>query len=300
MDPATINGSTITLKNTTTGTAVAGTVSYNTATRIATFSPTVALANGTNYTVTVTTGAKDATGTPLPGQFTSTFTTVPAQDNTPPTVVSTSPVDGATNVAVNATVTATFSEPMDAATITAAGTFTLKTTSGGVAVPGTVTYNPGTNTATFTPTSPLSNSTAYTATISTAARDVAGNAMVANKVFSFTTIADTTPPIVTSTLPANNATGVPINSTVKVTFSEAMDAASVTAAGTFTLKVSATSVAVPGTVTYDAATRTATFTPTGSLAPSTAYTATVTTAAKDVAGNPLSPGNVSFSFTTAP
>ncbi len=300
MDAGTINGNTITLKNTTTGTPVAGAVSYNVATRVATFAPTVALANGTGYTVTVTTGAKDASGNPLPGQFTSTFTTAAAPDNTPPTVVATAPLDGATNVAISTTVTATFSEAMDAATITASGTFTLKTTSGGVAVPGTVTYSAATNTATFSPTSPLSNSTGYTATISTAAKDLAGNPLAANKVISFTTIADTTPPTVTSTLPPNNATGVPITTTVKVTFSEAMDAASVTASGTFTLKVSATSVAVPGAVTYDAATHIATFTPTGSLAPSTGYTATVTTAAKDLAGNPLSPGNVSFSFTTAP
>ena len=75
--------------------------------------------------------------------------------------MTTSPADGATNVAPNATITATFSEAMDAATITAAGTFTVRTTVGAVVVPGTVTYNAGTNTATFTPTSPLSNSIAY-------------------------------------------------------------------------------------------------------------------------------------------
>ena len=98
------------------------------------------------------------------------------------------PLDAATNVAINTTVTATFSEAMDAATITAAGTFTLKTTSGGVLVPGTVTYDAATFTATFTPTAVLSHNTAYTATITTAAKDLAGNAMVANKVFSFTTV----------------------------------------------------------------------------------------------------------------
>jgi hypothetical protein len=188
MDGNTINGTTITLKNTTTGTAVAGTVSYNTTTHIATFTPTVALANGTGYTITVTTGVKDVAGNALATQFTSTFTTAAAPDTTPPTVTTTSPLDGATNVAINTTVTATFSEPMDAATITAAGTFTMTTTTGAVNVPGTVTYNPATNTATFTPTSLLLHNTGYTATITTAAKDVAGNAMVANKVFSFTTV----------------------------------------------------------------------------------------------------------------
>ena len=58
--------------------------------------------------------------------------------------------------------------------------------------------------------------------------------------------------------------------------------------------------AVAGTVTYDAPTHVATFTPTSSLTASKQYTATVTTAAKDTAGNPLSPGTLNFTFTTAP
>ena len=88
----------------------------------------------------------------------------------------------------------------------------------------TVTYNAGTNTATFTLTSPLANNTNYTATITTGVKDVAGNNMAANKVCAFTTIADTTPPTITSTTPTNNATGVAVTSVVTATFSEAMDA----------------------------------------------------------------------------
>ncbi len=179
-------------------------------------------------------------------------------------------------------------------------TFTLKTTIGGTPVAGTVTYNAGTNTATFTPTSPLANNTGYTATITTGAKDVAGNALAANKVFAFTTIPDTTPPTIIATSPVNDSTGVAVSSVVTVTFSEAMDSASVVAAGTFTLKVTATSAAKAGTVTYNTATHVATFTPSTPLSTSTGYTATVTTAAKDVAGNALSPGTVIFTFTTAP
>ncbi len=81
-----------------------------------------------------------------------------------------------------------------------------------------------------------------------------------------------------------------------------MDPTTITAAGTFTLKLTlAPGTAVTGTVTYDAATHVATFTPTLPLAPGgTNYTATVTTVAKDVAGNPLSPGTLTVTFTTAP
>lgn len=302
MDLTTMNTTNITVKNTTTSAAVAGTVTYNTTTNVATFTPNVPLANGTGYTVTVTTGVKDLAGNAMASQFTSTFTTVSAPDTVAPTVVTTVPVDGATSVATSTTVTVTFSEAMNASTISAT-TFTLKTTIGGTPVAGVVSYSAGTNTATFTPTSPLANNISYTATVTGGAsgvKDVAGNPLVANKVFTFTTIADTTSPTVLSTSPTNGATGISVSSVVTVTFSEAMDSATVGAAGTFTLKVTAGSVDVPGTVTYNTTTHIATFTPTAVLLPSTNYTATVTTAAKDVAGNPLSPGTVTFTFTTAP
>ncbi len=298
MDASTINSTNITVKNTATSALVAGTVTYSAANSIGTFTPTAPLSNGTQYTVTVTTGVKDLAGNSMVSQFTSTFTTAAAPDTTPPTVTSTSPADGATNVAVPTNVTATFSEAMDASTINGT-TFTLKITSGGAAVAGTVTYNAGTKTATFTPTSALSNSTGYTATITTGAKDVAGNALAVNKIFAFTTVADTTPPTVLSTSPTDGATGVAITATVKVTFSEAMDATTINGT-TFSLKITSSSAAVAGTVTYDATTHVATFTPTASLLPSTGYTATVTTGAKDAAGNALSPGTVTFAFTTAP
>jgi hypothetical protein len=186
---------------------------------------------------------------------------------------------------------------MDTTTINGT-TFTLKTT-GGTAVTGTVTYDVPSKTARFTPSSPLLNNTGYTATITTGVKDLAGNAMAANKVFAFTTIADTTPPTVSSTSPVNGAAAVPISSVVTVTFSEAMDAATVTAAGTFTLKTGG-GTAVTGTVTYNATTHVATFTPAPALLAATNYTATVTTAAKDLAGNALSPGTLTFTFATAP
>src|SRR3990172_11903197 len=72
---------------------------------------------------------------------------VESSDTTAPTVSSTSPSDGAQDVAINTSITATFSETIDASTITTA-TFTLNN-----GVTGTVTY--GGTTATFTPSSSL-------------------------------------------------------------------------------------------------------------------------------------------------
>ena len=102
----------------------------------------------------------------------------------PPTVSATSPVNNATGVAVNSTITATFSEAMDAATI---GTSTFTVSDGGGNIGGTVSYSGTSTTATFTPSGNLSYSTLYTATITTGVRDVAGNDMASNYVWSFTT-----------------------------------------------------------------------------------------------------------------
>ena len=102
-------------------------------------------------------------------------------DTTPPAVSSTSPANNATDVAINTSITATFSETMDSSTITT-GTFTV---SGSGNIAGTVTYSD--TTATFTPTTDLDYNTTYTATITTGAKDSAGNALQTDYMWSFTT-----------------------------------------------------------------------------------------------------------------
>ena len=103
-------------------------------------------------------------------------------DTTPPTVVSTYPENGATNVAIDTVVTAAFSEPMDSSTINAES-FTLA----GSAVAGTVTYDSDTYTATFTPDANLDYDHEYAATLSTAITDEAGNPLAEPYTWSFTT-----------------------------------------------------------------------------------------------------------------
>jgi hypothetical protein len=99
-------------------------------------------------------------------------------------VTSTNPVDGAVAVAV---VTATFTEAMDASTITTA-TFSM---SGPDATPvaGNVAYDASRNLATFTPARALGVDAVYTATITTGARDVAGTPLASQHVWTFTTSA---------------------------------------------------------------------------------------------------------------
>jgi len=180
MNATTINTTNFTLKQG--ATSVAGTVAYSGTT--ATFTPSAPLAANTVYTGTILTGAKDAAGNALVSNYTWSFTTAAAADVTAPTVLTIVPASGATSIAVNSNVTATFSEAMNASTINAT-TFTLK--QGSTTVAGSVTYSG--NTATFNPTNDLAGNTVYTASITTGAMDVAGNAIATTRTWSFTTVA---------------------------------------------------------------------------------------------------------------
>ncbi len=299
MDPTTINTSTVTLRNSATLALIPATVSYNATTNTATLAPTSSLSFATAYTITVGTGTKDLSGNALASGFTSTFTTVGGPDVTPPTVLSTVPANGATNVAVLTPITVTFSEPMNPATINTS-TIVLKVTSTSAVVSGSVSYDGPSNTATFTPTAgTLAFGIGYTLGLSGAA-DVAGNAMAAPFSAAFTTIAapDTTPPTVTATSPLNGATGVALGVAPTVTFSEPMNASTISGS-TIGLRVTSSGVAIPGSVSYNAGTNTATFTPSSQLAFSTSYTLSVTTGVQDAAGNAMA-SPFSASFTTVP
>ncbi|MGH9890634.1 MAG: N,N-dimethylformamidase beta subunit family domain-containing protein, partial [bacterium] len=130
--------------------------------------------------------------------FATTFS-----DTTPPSVVARSPASGATDVNTGSSVTATFDEAIDTATINGS-TFELRD-SGNALVSAAVTYTGATKTATLNPTSALGNLAAYTATLRGGAtdpriKDVSGNPLAANVSWSFTTA-----PVVASCVSAPNA-----------------------------------------------------------------------------------------------
>jgi Domain of unknown function (DUF4082)/Bacterial Ig-like domain len=301
MDAATINASTVTLR-VGAGAPLAATVNYNASTRTATLTPSNPLLDSTVYTLTVLGGAtdprvKDLAGNALAANSSANFTAV---DLTPPTVATTVPLNGAVNVAGGANLTATFSEAMDPATISATS-FVLRDSANAL-VPSVVTYSTATRVATLNPTPTLTSSASYTATLVggvAGVKDLAGNALVSNVSWAFT-VADTVRPTVLARTPAANAAAVPLNATATVTFSEAMDAATINAS-TLTLRIGA-AAPIAATVTYDSLTRIATLTPSSPLSGSSVYTlsvlgGTVDPRVKDVAGNALL-NTSSANFTT--
>jgi hypothetical protein len=211
-------------------------------------------------------------------------------DTTAPTIVSTTPANSATDVALNITISAIFSEPVASVDGT---TFTLKNSAGSV-VSGSVSYSGVT--AVFSPSVDLDTGTTYTASITTAVKDLAGNALAADHVWAFTTgtTLDTTPPTVISTSPPNGATDVSLTTAITVTFSEAMDCSTISAA-TVTIH-DAGSSGVSGGLSCGGSS--ASFTPASHLTASIVYTVLVTTGVKDSAGNALA-SDYTWSFATA-
>jgi hypothetical protein len=207
----------------------------------------------------------------------------------PPTVNSTYPINDASGTDIRSNFTATFSTAMDPSSITVRS-FTVM--QGDVTIYGVTSYSD--STAKFDPREDLAANTLYTATITTGVKNVAGEMMLENFTWSFTTgaLPDVTSPTVTLTNPLNNATGVAVNKAVVFTFSEAIDPLTINAT-TFTLKQGTSSVT--GAITYTGTT--ATFTPSVELAGNTLYTAAISTGAKDLVGNALA-DITAVSFTT--
>jgi hypothetical protein len=243
----------------------------------------------------------------------------PPVDTTAPMVAAVVPLNNATGVAINRKIiTAAFNEAMDPATLTPAS-FTLECPAS-TFVTGTVTYVSAGNVATLTlPATPdLPPSTLCRATITTVAKDLAGNPLASNYVWTFRTgvTPDTTRPIVISTLPATTipgpTTGVPNNTAITATFNEDMDPLTITAVS-FTLTGPGTTPVTARAldpVTYVVSSRKAIFWPAAALTTGVTYTATIkglgASPAKDVALNalagdstlPLMPNDYVWTFTT--
>lgn len=107
-------------------------------------------------------------------------------EKVPPKVLNTLPADGATEIPVTSLVSATFSEPMSSPTINT-NTFTVKKADDTTTITGIVSLSSDGKTAIFDSTQDFSPNTKYIAAIDIGAEDLAGNALVSAKRWSFTT-----------------------------------------------------------------------------------------------------------------
>lgn len=285
MDPSTINGTTILLRQGSN--VISGTVTYTGT--VATFTPTSYLLINTLYTGTVTTGVMDPAGNALPADYRWSFKTGNTSSENRPKVTSTDPADKDMAVALNEKIAVIFNKTMNASTINSV-TFLLK--NGTTAVTGTIGYSG--NTATFDPSVNLTANTVYAGTITTGAKDVNGNSLLVNYNWSFTTgtVLDILRPLVIATDPINAAAAVMTNKIISASFSKGMDPATINAT-TYLLKRAG--ITVNGSVSYSG--NTAYYTPSANLLPNTLYDVTVKNDAADLSGNTLA-NDYTWSFTT--
>ncbi|TRX24133.1 DUF3494 domain-containing protein [Flavobacterium franklandianum] len=275
MNPETINLSSIII--TAGDVVIPGTVSYSGLT--ATFTPTNRLTTNTLYTGRVTTSVKDVAGNALQTDYIWTFTT-----GLNPLVVSTDPANAAIDVSPNKIITATFNMSMNPATLNTS-TFTVK--QGTTVIAGTISYT-GTMVS-FTPTTPLDENKMYTCTITKGAENTIGTELASDYVWIFTTGLR---PIVISTDPVNNATGVALNKVIRATFNMPMNPLTLSAT-TFTVIQGATTIL--GAISYSGST--VSFTPSTPLLGDKTYTVTITSGAQNSAGISMA-NNYVWNFTT--
>lgn len=202
-----------------------------------------------------------------------------------PVVEATIPVSNALNVPLGQIITAEFNEEMDPSSITSA-TFTVV---GAAPVAGEVTYD-GT-TASFKPALPLAENTTYTAKITTKAKDLMGNFLQADYVWTFST-GILLRPVVISTDPISDAVAVKFDKTISATFNMPMNPSTLNAS---TFKVNQGVNAVAGAITYTGST--VSFVPTNPLLANKIYTVTITSGAKNSLDTAMTADYI-WSFTT--
>ncbi|EMJ60425.1 Ig-like protein [Leptospira sp. P2653] len=302
IDCTSVNGGTLSLKNTVTTLYEAGNVAC--VGSVITFTPTAPLAFNTAYRVDLFSTAKDLANNTLANSYNWNFTTGPGPDLVPPTVSFISPAPNSLDVPINSAISIAFSEPVDCSTVN--GNIVLDDPS-----PGTI--NVGVNcTGTgviLTPVLNLATNTVYTVIFSNAIKDLQNNGLTVPAAPTFTTAAapvvDNTAPTVTSQVPAASAIGAGLNTKPMVVFSEPMDCSTVNTAS-FKLKETGSGTYLSGTVQCFGTSATWTPDPINPFTANKQYTVEVTAGALDAAmpANALNPPVVGpmnlWNFTTGP
>jgi hypothetical protein len=200
-------------------------------------------------------------------------------------VLGTEPTNGDIHASRTQDILAQFDRSAMAGTIT---NVSFLVTKGGVAQGGVVSYVDGPNSAHFTPSPALPPGATILVQLTS---DILSNQSESLQpyTFSFTTIDDVAPTVVT-TSPLDMATNVLVSSVITVTFSEPVANVSAT---TFAVTQGATTIT--GTLTSGDAI-TYTMTPDADLPAASVITVSLTAGITDVANNPLAP--VQFTFMT--
>jgi hypothetical protein len=260
------------------------------------FEPSNHMLKSTEYTVTISTAAKDTSGNNLDGNsngifdgatvdsFSFSFVT---RDRVFPQIISTEPQKNAENIRLGSDIRITFTDPMDHSTTEAAFKSSPKLTG---------SFEWIGNTLIFIPVNVLDPEINYNITINASAVDIIGKPLDGDfddindgspeddYSWTFKTIEGTAPTI-QNISPPDNAFEIPLNTTIRVTFSEPMNKSSVEMAFSVTPVLQGSYLWLGETME---------FIPTQDLKYNTKYGIKISTMAKDLVGNTLD-GNINGS-----
>ncbi len=299
LDPATVNDTTVILRENISGSPVVASTVSLIGDRIIRMVPDAALTASSPYFLDLLNGIQD-----LDGQTVSTssnpatvilrrvFTTGTGADNVAPAVTVVSPPDGAGDVALNTNIRVRFDEPVSPLTVS--GDTILVTDGGSTAVPCSISFTNSNQDILIVPHAPLVASMVYDLTV-LGVEDHAGNAVTPQTTqFTTGTGIDTVRPTVSYTTPFSGASDVPVNSPVIVELNERLDP--ITVENLF-VRDNTTFSEVTGTVTLSSDGRVISFAPDAPFAVGRGHSVFLSgNSITDLAGNTLS---LSFSFTTA-
>ncbi len=261
------------------------------------------------YKTKITTDVKDNSGNALANTYTTDngYTII---DYIAPTVSSVSPADSATDQAKTTTVSVTFDEALNTSTVTTntgstscSGSFQVSSDNFSTCVQmnASPAASNSDKTFTITPASDLTSETTYKIKITTSVTDTTGNALAsASTTSNGFTIVDYAAPTVSSTSPADSATSVARDTTISVTFDEAMNTSTVTTntsntscSGSFQVSSDnfSTCVQMSGSPSASNSDKTFTITPASNLSYNTTYKIKITTNVADTTGNALASAN---------
>ncbi len=294
LDPATVNGSTVILRQNVGGQPVVpAAVTLVRDGRVIRVVPGAPLAAGVQHFVQVTTGLRDLDGQAPAFVFNRFFTTGAAADGGRPRVVSLSPPDDEAGVGLNAHVRVLFDESVNPLTVS--GTTVLVTGGGGALVPCTIAFGATDRDVLIVPHAPLAAGTDYTIAVA-GVEDAAGNPVVeAASVFATGAEPDTAAPVVLASNPLGGA--VPVNSTVALEVDEPVDPITFNV-GTFGVRENVGFQELAGSYDISFDGRVLTFVPAAPLPASRSHSVIYSSRGiEDLAGNRLAGSN--FSFTTA-
>ena len=196
-------------------------------------------------------------------------------DDKPISVIGINPDNGAVNIPINQTMRVLFSEPADPSTLNSSNIYLTQMTT---RVAGTLQIDNDNKGVTFIPAAPLKGFTLYNMVVSSEVRDLAWHKLALSQTVSFTTV-DNLPPTLISISPANGVIEAATDTTVRATFSEPLDPASLDS-----IKLSRGTTVIPTRIDLIQSGAVVVLTPLEALASNSVYSVLIS-GVKDLVGN---------------